>query len=169
MISKSSYLLIPVLLLCVCTACGIFSGSSGDAAIIAPANRTDRLRLEITEFARQQVGAKYKYGGRNPKGFDCSGFTHYVMARYDVALPTNSGMQSSEGKRIDVDRAKPGDLIFFKRSKLGKVFHVALIVSNNSEGIKVVHSTSSRGVIMENVSKSSYWAPKIWATRTVLP
>ena len=168
MIFRKPFLFLLLLILCGTTCCTLLSPGGSSSAGVAY-NRNDQLRKDVVKFARQQLGARYKYGGRTPKGFDCSGLTHYVMGNYGITLSPNSAMQSSEGKPIDLRKARAGDLVFFKRSKLGKVFHVALIVANNSEGIQVVHSTSSRGVILENITKSSYWAPKIWTSRSVLP
>lgn len=126
------------------------------------------MRFEIVDYAKKQLGKKYKYAGRSPRtGFDCSGFTHYVMDNFGVDLSTSSRAQENQGKKIKVSEAKSGDLIFFRRSKNGAVFHVALVVSNDREGLKVIHSTS-RGVVIDNISVSSYWKPKISTARDVL-
>lgn len=125
-------------------------------------------RDEIISYAKKQLGAKYREGGKGPNGFDCSGFTSYVMKKFDVALSPASRYQAKEGKKIRVEDTRPGDLIFFKRSAAGEIFHVAMVVSNGREGIEVIHSTS-RGVVIDNISKSSYWEPKIYSARDVLP
>jgi hypothetical protein len=130
-------------------------------------SREDRLRLDITEYAKEQLGASYQYAGRDPRGFDCSGFTHYVLNKFDITVSTSSRTQANEGKKIPVEDVSPGDLIFFKRSRAGKVFHVAMVVSNTREGIKVIHSTS-RGVVIDNISQSKYWKPKISSARDVV-
>lgn len=126
------------------------------------------LRSNIVENSKRYVGVKYKYAGKQPNtGFDCSGFTSYCYGRYEKSLSPSSSMQSTQGKKVPLDKVKPGDLIFFSRDKK-KVFHVAMVVSNTSEGITVIHSTSSRGVMIQNISKSSYWQPKIFFARDVL-
>ncbi len=130
-------------------------------------SKEDRLRLNITEYAKEQLGASYRYAGRDPRGFDCSGFTYYVLDNFDIKVSTSSRTQANEGKKIDVNEVNPGDLIFFKRSKAGKVFHVAMVVSNTREGIQVIHSTS-RGVVIDNISQSKYWKPKISSARNVV-
>ena len=89
------------------------------------------------------------------------------MKNFDITLSPSSRYQAKEGKKIRVEEAQPGDLIFFKRSAAGPVFHVAIVVRNSREGIEVIHSTS-RGVVIDNISKSSYWEPKIFSAREVL-
>ena len=63
---------------------------------------------------------------------------------------------------------QPGDLVFFRRSSRENIFHVALVVKNDRDGIQVIHSTSSRGVVLDNITKSTYWAPKLSEARNVL-
>lgn len=125
------------------------------------------LRQEAIRYAKTFMGTKYKLGGTSPRsGFDCSGFTVYVMKQVDVALSRTSQAQESNGKKVRLKKVQPGDLIFYRRSPLGKVFHVSIVVANKSDGIYVIHSTS-RGVVIDNVTKSSYWSPKISSARSV--
>ena len=130
-------------------------------------NKEQLFRAEVISFAKEQLGTKYRYAGRDQRGFDCSGFTYFVMKNFDIGLTNSSKTQVDEGKKVEVEQVKAGDLIFFKRSKLGPVFHVALVVDNNSEGLQVIHSTS-RGVVIDNISNSKYWQPKIFTARNVI-
>ena len=124
------------------------------------------LRKSMIDYARKYQGVKYKYGGKNPKGFDCSGFTSYVYDHFNIALSPSSKMQATQGRSINLKWAQKGDLLFFGRG--GKISHVGLIVDNKKSGISVIHSTSSRGVIVENVSQSSYWKKRIMFARNVI-
>ena len=131
--------------------------------------REARLRSDIADFAEEHIGTRYKSAGTSPRGgFDCSGFTCYVLSNFDVRLSRSSQAQVDDGSSVALRSVQPGDLIFFKRSRSGPVFHVALVVANGRNGIEVVHSTTSRGVVRENISQSSYWRPKIWAARDVI-
>lgn len=131
-------------------------------------DREDRFRADIVRYAKQFQGRPYTYAGRDPRtGFDCSGFTHYVMDNFDIYLSPSSRAQEGQGEKIRVDRVQPGDLIFYRRSAGGSVFHVSLVVNNGPEGIEVIHSTS-RGVVIDNISTSSYWAPKISTARDIV-
>jgi cell wall-associated NlpC family hydrolase len=127
-----------------------------------------RFRYGVVDDAEKFLGSPYLYAGRDPKtGFDCSGFTSYVLGRNNVKVSPASAAQSKEGKAIDLDKVLPGDLVFFSQDG-SKVSHVALVVSRGKDGIVCIHSTTSRGVIMENISTSSYWKTKILFARDVI-
>lgn len=149
---------------------GSVSGSSSSTTIRSGSSTSEnRLRSDIVKYAKNQLGSDYKYAGRNPReGFDCSGFTHFVMKNFDFTLPTVSGLQEGEGQKIKLDEVKPGDLVFFRREPNGRVFHVAMVIANQRDGIQVIHSTTSRGVVIDNISTSSYWAPKLSSARDIL-
>ena len=132
----------------------------------SPIEHTSALRQDIAKYAAKQEGAKYKYGAKGPRQFDCSGLTCYIYKAHDIDLPPGSYNQARLGMKIKIEKAQPGDLVFFGRGT--KVNHVALILKNTGAGLEVIHSTSSRGVIKENVSRSSYWKPRILYVRNVL-
>jgi cell wall-associated NlpC family hydrolase len=140
------------------------TGGSGTSA----SNASLKMRHEIADYGKKFVGTHYKYAGQSPStGFDCSGFTSYVLKGFGVTLSPASAAQSTTGKKVPLDRALPGDLLFFGESEK-KIQHVALIVKRDKSGITCVHSTTSRGVIVENVSTSTYWKPKILFARDVV-
>ncbi len=125
------------------------------------------LRKNIAKEGKKHVGIPYRYAGKNPKtGFDCSGFTSYVFDKFNIEISPGSKYQAKTGRKIPLKRAKAGDLIFFGKGK--KVTHVALVTNNTKEGIEVVHSTSSKGIMVQNISRSSYWKPKILFARDVI-
>lgn len=128
-----------------------------------------RTRSQIITEARQYLGSPYKYAGRDPRsGFDCSGFTRYVLSEFGVDLAASSRTQVSNGRPKPIDEVQPGDLVFFRRSSREPIFHVALVIKNDRDGIQVIHSTSSRGVVIDNITQSTYWAPKLSEARDVL-
>jgi cell wall-associated NlpC family hydrolase len=126
------------------------------------------FRQKVVDYGKKFVGVNYLYAGQSPKtGFDCSGFTSYVLKEYGVVASPASAIQAKEGRYVELDQVLPGDLIFFGDSKK-KIQHVALVVSRGLDGITCVHSTSSRGVIVENISQSTYWKPKILFARDLI-
>ncbi len=156
-------------LVLILSSCGTSrSAKHTDRTVKSPssATKTIKLRKSLTSYAGKFKGTKYQYGGGSPKGFDCSGLTYYVFNKFDIDLPRGSYNQAKSGKRIMLKQTKAGDLVFF--GKRGKVNHVAMVLKNSSSGVEVIHSTSSRGVIVENISKSTYWKPRILFARDII-
>lgn len=127
---------------------------------------TDLIREKIISSAMQYKGIKYVYGGKTPKGFDCSGFTAHVFNENGVSLSGASRHQATKGRSKALKDAKAGDLIFFKNK--GKVTHVSIVIKQAKDELWVVHSTSSRGVVKDEILNSSYWKPKIAGVRDIL-
>lgn len=153
-----------------CTPYRSASATAENRTTIKGDTKEDRLRADIVDYAREFVGTKYRYAGKDPKGFDCSGFTWYVFREFDVELSASSRLQAEQGKSLrSVSDARPGDLVFFSKGEKGrgKINHVGLVVSNDSGGLKVIHSTS-RGVIIDSVYESSYWRTRVLEARSVL-
>lgn len=125
------------------------------------------VRQNLVAFAKGFVGTGYAYGQANPEvGFDCSGFVSYVFQNFGIQVSRASAVLAYEGRPVALDAAKTGDIIIFGSGS--HIQHVALVVNNTDEGIVCIHSTSSRGVILENVSQSSYWQPRILYARDVI-
>lgn len=137
------------------------------AANLTAEERQD-IREHIVGVAKRYMGTRYVWGGKTPRGFDCSGFTRYVMKQFEIGLSGSSRYQARQGKPIDLKEAKTGDLVFFSRNgKGGRVTHVALVVSNGSDGLHVIHATS-RGIVVDNIEESSYWMPKLLYARNII-
>lgn len=162
--NKTFLLLLWLITLC---SCGILNHGIAGSAGPDTTSADTALRQNVVDHAKKYLGSKYKYAGKSPQGFDCSGFTHYVMEHFDITLSPSSRFQAQEGKPTDWKESKPGDLIFFRRSAQGPVFHVAMVVENEQDSLKVIHSTS-RGVVIDNLLQSSYWKPKISSARDVI-
>lgn len=84
----------------------------------------------ILALARSFLGYQYVWGGRSPKGFDCSGFVQSVFGLHGVTLPRDSWQQQKQflvsNNHLD---AEPGDLLFFARTP-ERISHVAIAVNN---------------------------------------
>ncbi len=143
------------------------AASVSDTTNIAQ-KKQDYLRQLIVEEARHFIGMDYRYGGSEPEtGFDCSGFTKYLMERYAIPIARSSREQAQLGQEIPLEQVKPGDLITFRRSRKRAVSHVALVVDNNEEGVFIIHSCS-RGIVVDNLNESRYWKPKVYLARDVI-
>ena len=115
---------------------------------------------EVIQTALTFLGAPYRNGGTDPSGFDCSGFVQYVFARHGTPLPREVRTQYQRGQTIDLDKVKPGDLVFFETVSRG-ASHVGIAVGNG----RFVHAPSSRGVVRVEPYTASYWARRFVGAR----
>lgn len=155
-------------LLLICFKWGIGSEpyAENPADILPPPKN---IRTQLADFSKPLVDSKYRSAGRSPKsGFDCSGFTHYVFKENGITLPTHSVGQARTGVPKKLEQVQAGDLIFFKRKDTKKPFHVAMVFDNVANRPRIIHSTSSRGVVIDDLLASKYWRTKIWKVRDVI-
>lgn len=141
---------------------------STPTASAAPPSVPESPRAIVSEYdvvgtALNLRGVPYKNGGTDPSGFDCSGFTQYVFAKYGVSLPREVRDQFKTGTPIDRQTLEPGDLIFFTTTEPG-ASHVGIAVG----GDEFVHAPSTSGVVRVERFSSSYWAPRFVGGRRVL-
>jgi peptidoglycan DL-endopeptidase CwlO len=116
-------------------------------------------RDQLVEYAKTFIGVPYVYSGTTPKGFDCSGFTSYVLENSGLNIPRRAADQERESNSLKVKSIQKGDLIFFDNG--GDVSHVGIIVSNKNGKIEMIHASSSKGIIITDVSSSKYWSKRI--------
>lgn len=87
--------------------------------------------------AREFMGYQYSWGGRSPKGFDCSGFVQTVFHLLGVAIPRDSWQQQQKNILCtDYRQAKPADLLFFGKT-VDRVTHVAISLG----GERFIHAS----------------------------
>lgn len=126
------------------------------------------VRGTVIAEAKKYLGLRYIWGGSTPKGFDCSGFTAYVLAQKGVGIARSSRYQAQQGTPVDLNKAQTGDLVFFSKfGKGGRVTHVAMVVDNKEDGVYIIHSTR-RGIVVDNLSESKYWKPKVLYAKDVI-
>lgn len=122
----------------------------------------DRQIESLERTAKKQLGIKYKYGGNTPsEGFDCSGFIRFVFNESaNINLPRTVEDMSLLGKRISVEKAKTGDIIFF--GSQGKAFHAGISLGNG----RFIHAPSSGGRVRIESMNSAYWKKNLLTTRS---
>jgi len=110
-------------------------------------------------------GVPYKSAGKTPKGFDCSGFTHYVFEKLGVELPASSADQFKMGEPVAKKDLQPGDLVFFSTNGRS-VSHVGIYIGDGT----FVHSESGRGVVNTKLNDPHYWSKRyVGAKRISVP
>lgn len=107
----------------------------------------DLIESRLQNLITPLVGTPYKTGGTSPAGFDCSGFTVYVLGQMGVKLPRVSEDQFEVGTEVARDQLQPGDLLFFDSYGSGKITHVSIYLGNN----RIAHSAATK-VEVEDVT-----------------
>ena len=116
-------------------------------------------RNGIVQFADDFLGVKYVFGGNDPAGFDCSGFTSYVMYNFNLLIPRRAVEQYTEAKKISEEEAHMGDFVFFSNG--GEVNHVGILINKPGAEKAMIHASSSQGIQLISIEQSSYWKSRI--------
>ncbi|MFJ6674195.1 NlpC/P60 family protein [Actinosynnema sp. NPDC091369] len=85
------------------------------------------------QFALDQQGDMYLYGGTGPDRWDCSGLTSKAYAYAGVTIPRTSGGQAGAGRAVSRSEVQAGDLIIYNGGN-----HVGMAVDN----ARVVHAST---------------------------
>ena len=105
----------------------------------------------VVDSARKYLGTPYVWGGTSPSGFDCSGFTQYVLAQNGKSIPRTSQEQFASGQAVDKSQLQAGDLVFYDWSGGTEATHVGIYEGNG----KMIHAPHSGDVVKE-VDFNSY-------------
>lgn len=131
-------------------------------SIAAPASGTASATGEaIVATAQKYMGVPYVWGGTSPDGWDCSGFTQYVMKQNGIDLPRTAAEQFAVGTPVDKNQLQTGDLVFFTTYKPG-ASHVGFYLGNG----KFIHASSAaKQVTISPLDGEYYVAHYIGARR----
>ncbi len=108
---------------------------------------------KLLREADSWIGTSYLYGGNDRDGVDCSGFVVQVFKNsLGISLPRTSVQQQTYCDSIGREELMPGDLVFFTVRGGSRVGHVGIYIGDN----KMVHSSSSKGVIISSLEANYY-------------
>ncbi len=104
-----------------------------------PNNISVRNGEKITKTAKRFLGISYLWGGKTPKGFDCSGFVQTAFRINGIYLPRDSDMQWKVGRYVgkNFKKFKSGDLLFFS-SDGDRITHVGIYTGKDME---IIHAS----------------------------
>lgn len=106
----------------------------------------------LYRFITDWTGVKYRFGGLDKGGIDCSGFAFLLEKEiYGVTLPRISRDQANVVKHKNIDKLKEGDLVFFSFGG-NDVDHVGVYLNNGF----FVHASTTRGVIVDDLNLPAY-------------
>jgi cell wall-associated NlpC family hydrolase len=108
--------------------------------------------VRVVSIAESFIGTPYRYGGDNPKGFDCSGLVFYSFEQLGVKVPRTAADQRRAAERVTRSSLEPGDLVFFRSSK-GRVDHVGIYAGDG----RFIHAPSSGHVVSYGYLDDPYY------------
>ncbi len=108
---------------------------------------------EILKYAFTYMNAPYLWGGKTHFGLDCSGLTQMAYKMCGHPLLRNAKDQATQGRKIDLNEAEPGDLAFFSNQK-GKVIHVGFLLGDG----RIFHSHGNAHI--DPVDEKGIWSLK---------
>lgn len=117
--------------------------------------KNEKIADKIIQTALKYKGIKYRPGGTDIYGMDCSGFVLTTFKENNIILPRSSFQQSKVGKQITFENLAKGDLVFFRTMGLNRVSHVGIVVDKTINDLQFIHS-SSEGVIISSINEK-YW------------
>lgn len=162
-----------LLLLCLLSLLLASCGSSRrttDTTVIGKGTTTASTKRisKVVKHARTFEGTRYKFGGTDKRGMDCSGLVYTSYKSENIELPRVSRDMATKGIRIKLKEVQKGDLVFFKTNKNRNVInHVGLVVESKKGDIMFIHSTSSKGVIVSSLGEK-YWKNSFVEVRRVI-
>lgn len=129
--------------------------------------RTERpmpIREGVIQTALSLLGAPYRFGGKTPAGFDCTGFIGYVYRNSaDIVLPRESLHLVRMGKAVSAPDLLPADLVYF-RIENQKPLHVGIYLGDG----KFIHAPSTGGKVNIQGMSQDYWKSRYLGARRIV-
>lgn len=127
------------------TANGSDAGQSGTVYL---QGSSAEKGYQLAQFALQYVGYPYSWGGRDPSGFDCSGFVYYCYQHFGVTLNRVAQDQAENGYHVDPSELQAGDILCFY-SGSSYIGHVGIYLGY---GMFVHAQNSATGVVITELA-----------------
>jgi cell wall-associated NlpC family hydrolase len=125
-----------------------------------PSEPSTKEREELVKYAKKFLGTPYVWAGDDPSGFDCSGFSSYVYKNSGVILPRRAVDQYEGSKQIKEKAVQKGDLVFFDNGS--GISHVGIVISDKGKPIVMIHSSTSKGIVITEIDSSDYWKQRLY-------
>jgi len=108
-------------------------------------------RNRVIASAHSQLGTPYRYGGSDPRGFDCSGLVYYAHHQAGIYIPRTAAGQFSHTRPVSRGELQPGDVVFFSTNE--KTTHTGIYMG---EG-RFIHAPSTGKTVSYDRLDSGFW------------
>ncbi|MGH8240779.1 MAG: C40 family peptidase [Steroidobacteraceae bacterium] len=109
--------------------------------ILRPSHE-DGAGEKLVQIASGLIGTPYRYGGEDPRGFDCSGLVFYSFDKLGIGVPRTAQEQRRAARGVKREALTAGDLVFF-RTSARRVNHVGIYAGDG----KFIHAPRSGKVV----------------------
>lgn len=109
---------------------------------------------QAVDWALDQLGKPYQWGGTGPDAFDCSGLTMRAWQEAGVTIPRVTTDQFDHGTRIPSEELQPGDLLFYNRGPGPMPGHVTMYIGDGN----MINAPSTGKTIRTDPIDMDYYA-----------
>lgn len=122
----------------------------------------------LINYSEKFLGIPYVYGGKSPKGFDCSGYVSYIFRHFNIYTPVRAMDYAHFGEKVSKDCVQPGDVICFKGRSLtsSNIGHVGIVTAVDGDEITFINAASSKGISFAKTT-NQYWSPRVVGFRRI--
>ena len=112
----------------------------------------EELDEKLIDFLDDWYGTRYRLGGVDKSGIDCSAFVQsFFSSMYGLSISRTCREQFGDTRRIKKTQLQEGDLVFFK-TRGRSISHVGVYLRNN----KFIHASTSSGVMISDLTESYF-------------
>jgi cell wall-associated NlpC family hydrolase len=137
-------------------------GATAPAA--PPSIAPSEVGAALVAEALNYLGTPYVWAGVTPEGFDCSGFTYFIVNQVLADdFPRAIDEQLLSGEFVAREDLQPGDLIFLENTYQPGLSHVGFYIGDG-QFVSAVNETD--GVAIRDLT-DSYWSVRYLTARRV--
>jgi hypothetical protein len=108
------------------------------------------------------LGTRYRFGGIDHSGIDCSAFVKRVFSSLNLPLPRSAREQFMVGEGVPPEKLEKGDLLFF-HTYARFPSHVGIYLGND----RMIHASSSEGRVIISGIGNSYFRSRYLGARRI--
>ncbi|MGD0553423.1 MAG: NlpC/P60 family protein [Streptosporangiaceae bacterium] len=156
------------------TVAASVTGCTPQTSALASVTTPNQTVSAALQFAEEQLGKPYLFGGTGPDSFDCSGLVMMAYRAAGVYIERTSEDQWATETRVSAADVQPGDLVFFAGADgtMTDPGHVGIVINPATHTMIDAYATgfnveidtyglsTSKGGLSPVVGFTSPWEPQ---------